>query len=108
MLESLPRALVLTYAIVVVLLIVKASVLAAATASKRASVKLFTNEEDAIWLRGKTVDSDDERVQRLFRAHRNDLESLVLFLPAGALYVVSGAATLPGLIYCAVFVLARF
>ena len=108
MLEAVPRILLVAYTSTAVLLILKASVLAAATASKRGSLKLFINEEDAEWLKGRYVAGDDERVHRLFRAHRNDLENLLLFFAAGSLYLASGAATIPGVVYCVVFALARF
>lgn len=105
---AISGSLLLSLSIVLVLLILKASVLAAATASRRGNLKMFINEEDATWLAGAYVEVDDARVQRVFRAHRNDVENLVLFVPAALLYLFSGAGPLIGAIYYATFALARF
>jgi len=107
MVLSIPRLLLLSYSLVVVLSILKASALSVATASRRGALKRFINEEDATWLGGTHLEVDDPSVQRLFRAHRNELENLVLFVPAGALYLVSAASALAGTIYCGAFLLGR-
>jgi uncharacterized MAPEG superfamily protein len=46
-------------------------------------------------------------VARIGRAHRNDLENLVLFAIAGGLYVATGGPRLAGFAYCGLFLLAR-
>jgi uncharacterized MAPEG superfamily protein len=107
MIASVSHVVLFSYATTVVLSTLKASVLAAATASRRGALKLFINEEDAAWLGGQAREVDDPSVQRLFRAHRNELEAYVLFVPAGALYLFSGATPIVGAIYCAAFFLAR-
>jgi glutathione S-transferase len=85
----------------------KAQILAAATAATRGKLKKFINEEDAQWLGGEQVNPDDERVQRIFRAHRNDLENFLPFFAGGALYLASGASATVGIIYFCTFLLAR-
>ena len=98
----------LALASVLVALVFKAQILGAATAATRGRLQRFINEEDAVWLGGAHCNPDHEQVQRLFRTHRNDLEALLPFLIVGSLYLLSGASQTVGLIYCAVFVLARF
>jgi prostaglandin-E synthase 1 len=100
--------LIAVFASVCVLLILKAQILAAATAATRGSLGKFINEEDARWLGGEYVNPDDERVQRIFRAHRNDLESFIPFLAGGALYLTSGASVTTGVAYFGIFLLARY
>jgi uncharacterized membrane protein YecN with MAPEG domain len=107
MIASIPRLLMLSYSAVLVLSILKASALSVATASRRGALKKFINEEDAAWLGGAHVEVDDPGVQRVFRAHRNELENLVLFTPAGALYLLSGASAIAGVVYSAAYLLGR-
>ena len=101
-------ALLAVFAVVCALLVLKAQVLGAATAATRGKLKKFINPEDAVWLGGEHVNPDDERVQRIFRAHRNDLENLLPFFVGGTLYILSGAATTAGAAYFGVFLLARY
>lgn len=100
--------LLAVFAIVCALLVLKAQILGAATAATRGKLKKFINQEDAAWLGGEHVNPDDERVQRIFRAHRNDLENLLPFFMGGTLYLVSGAATTAGTAYFGLFLLARY
>ena len=101
-------ALLAVFAVVCALLVLKAQVLGAATAATRGRLKKFINPEDAVWLGGEHVNPDDERVQRIFRAHRNDLENLLPFFVGGTLYILGGAATTAGAAYFGVFLLARY
>lgn len=101
-------ALLSVFAVVCALLVLKAQFLGAATAATRGRLKKFINPEDAVWLGGEHVNPDDERVQRIFRAHRNDLENLLPFFVGGTLYILSGAATTAGAAYFGVFLLARY
>ncbi|MEN8160274.1 MAG: MAPEG family protein [Myxococcota bacterium] len=91
----------------VVLLAFKAQVLGAATAATRGKLKKFVTQEDADRLGGEHVFPDDPQVRRIYRAHHNDLEALVVFLAVGLLYVVSGASQIAGVVYFALFPLAR-
>ena len=100
--------LLAVFATVCVLLMLKAQALAAVTAATRGKLKKFINEEDAQWLGGEHVNPDDERVQRIFRAHRNDLENFLPFFTGGALYLASGASAAVGIVYFGIFLLARY
>lgn len=84
----------------------KALMLGVATAAMRGRLKQFINAEDAQWLNGAHVNPDPEPVARIGRAHRNDLENLLLFAVAGGIYLASGASQLAGLVYRGLFVLA--
>ncbi len=95
------------FGLVTLALSLKALMLGVATAATRGRLKQFLNAEDAQWLGGAHVNPDPEQVARIGRAHRNDLENLLLFAICGALYVVSGASQLAGLAYCGLFLLAR-
>jgi uncharacterized MAPEG superfamily protein len=107
--SSLPSGtLLFVLAVVCSLLVLKAQVLGAATAAVRGKLKKFINPEDAAWLGGELVNTDDERVQRIFRAHRNDLENLLPFFVGATLYIFSGATPTAGAAYFGVFLLARF
>lgn len=101
-------ALLAVFAVVCALLVLKAQVLGAVTAATRGRLKKFINPEDAVWLGGEHANPDDERVQRIFRAHRNDLENLLPFFVGGTIYILSGAATTAGAAYFGVFLLARY
>ncbi len=100
--------LAVIFAVVCALLVLKAQVLAAATAAARGKLGKFINPEDAAWLGGEHVAADDGRVQRLFRAHRNDLENLLPFFVGGTLYLQGGAAPAVGAAYFFTFLLARY
>jgi len=101
-------ALLAVFAVACALLVLKAQVLGAATAATRGRLKKFINPEDAVWLGGEHINPDDERVQRISRTHRNDLENLLPFFVGGTLYILSGAATTAGAAYFGVFLLARY
>ncbi len=101
-------ALLAVFAVVCALLVLKAQMLGAATAATRGKLKKFINPEDVVWLGGEHVNPDDERVQRMFRAHRNDLENLLPFFAGGTLYILSGAASTVGAAYFGAFLLARY
>lgn len=108
MLDLTNNPLSAAFATVCVLLLLKAQILAAATAATRGKLKKFINEEDARWLGGEYVNPDDDRVQRIFRAHRNDLENLLPFFAGGALYLASGASVTVGIVYFSIFLFARY
>jgi glutathione S-transferase len=108
MLDLTHSGLFAAFAAVCVLLTLKAELLAVATASARGKLKKFINPEDAQWLGGEHVNPDHERVQRIFRAHRNDLENFLPFIAGGGLYLASGAPVYPGMAYFAVFLAARY
>lgn len=102
-----PYPLLTIFGLALLLLGLKALVLGAATAATRGHIKQFINAEDAAWLQGTHVELDSEAVARIGRAHRNDLENLLVFAIAGAIYLAAGASEIVGIIYSGLFVIAR-
>jgi uncharacterized MAPEG superfamily protein len=105
--SSINPALFAVFALTAIILSLKALFLGAATAATRGRLKSFLNAEDAAWLSGAHVDPDPEIVARIGRAHRNDLENLLLFAVCGLVYVLAGGSALAGFIYCGAFLVAR-
>ena len=96
------------FAIVCALLVVKAQILGAATAATRGKLKQFLNAEDAQWLAGEHVKPDPEAVDRIARAHRNDLENLLPFFIGGTLFLSGRGPVSAGLAYFIIFLFARY
>lgn len=107
MLNLSSNSLLIVFSIVCALLIVKAQVLGAMTAATRGKLKYFINKEDVDWLGGEHVAIDEERVQRVFRAHRNDLENLLPFFIGGIFYVLYDTSAMAGMTYFCLFLLVR-
>ncbi|CAH0722593.1 unnamed protein product, partial [Brenthis ino] len=68
---------------------IKVLCMSALTGSKRFQKKVFANEEDAKSLKG-VVKLDDPDVERIRRAHLNDLENIPVFWLLGGLYLTTG------------------
>ncbi len=92
---------------VLLLLCLKALLLGTATAALRGRSKSFINPEDADWLKGEYRALDPEPVARVGRAHRNDLENLLLFAIAGTILLALDAAPVAICIYAIAFLCAR-
>ncbi|CAK1548528.1 unnamed protein product [Leptosia nina] len=61
------------------------------TARQRHKKNVFANSEDAAMKKGvAVVKFDDEDVERVRRAHLNDLENIPLFWVLGGLYLTTG------------------
>uniref|UniRef100_A0A1L8E4B1 Microsomal glutathione S-transferase 1 n=1 Tax=Nyssomyia neivai TaxID=330878 RepID=A0A1L8E4B1_9DIPT len=69
-------------------LLVKVLAMAPLTARQRFRKMVFANEEDAKGLKGK-VKLDDPNVERVRRAHLNDLENVFPFILVAFLYVLT-------------------
>lgn len=104
---SLPSPLLTIFGLAMLFLGLKALILGSATAATRGRIKQFINPEDAAWLQGNHVEHDSEMVARIGRAHRNDLENLLVFAIAGVIYLAADASKIAGAIYCGLFVIAR-
>ncbi len=94
-------------ALIIILLSIKALFLGAATAATRGRLKSFLNAEDAAWLGGEHVDPDPETVARIGRAHRNDLENLLLFAVVASIFLLAGGSPVAGLVYGGIFLVMR-
>ena len=97
------------FAVACALLVIEAQILGTATAWTRGKVmQKHINKEDSVWLGGEHVSVDDERVQRIFRAHRNDLENLLPFFIGGMLCLLCNVSPMAATLYFIIFVLARY
>ncbi|KAJ2946389.1 hypothetical protein O0L34_g12433 [Tuta absoluta] len=72
-----------------VVLALKMLGMASLTTRQRIKKKVFANEEDAV-KSGVKVKFDDPDVERVRRAHLNDLESIPAFWLVGGLYLTTG------------------
>lgn len=86
---SIEPALMRTYVFWGTVLIVKVLMMAFLTGRQRMKKKIFANPEDAKSHGGK-VKLDDPDVERVRRAHLNDLENVVPFLLLCPLYLSTG------------------
>jgi len=76
------------YGFYTAVLVVKLLLMGPLTGIQRHRKKVFANPEDAKTRPGAKVKFDDPDVERVRRAHLNDLESLVPFFVVGFLYVL--------------------
>ncbi|KAH8420641.1 hypothetical protein KR009_012422 [Drosophila setifemur] len=72
------------------LLVLKMIMMALLTARQRIKTKTFANAEDLRMGQGTEVRYGDPNVERVRRAHRNDLENVLPFLVMSLVYVASG------------------
>jgi microsomal prostaglandin-E synthase 1 len=73
-------------------LVLKMALTGYATAILRNLRGVYVSPEDYRW-RGKKPGPPDEQIERIRRAHRNDLENILPFLAVGALAVRIGAVS---------------
>ncbi|XP_053693431.1 microsomal glutathione S-transferase 1-like [Sabethes cyaneus] len=78
-----------TYAFWASVLVLKTLAMAVLTARKRFAKKAFANPEDAKSTPGGKVNLADPDVERVRRAHLNDLENILPYLVIGFLYALS-------------------
>ncbi|KAL4682651.1 hypothetical protein H8957_006578 [Semnopithecus entellus] len=89
----------------------KMMLMSAATAFYRMTRKVFANPEDCVTFgkgeNAKKYLRTDDRVERVRRAHLNDLENIVPFLGIGLLYSLSGPDLSTAILHFRLFVGAR-
>eukprot|EP00090_Calanus_glacialis_P047584 TRINITY_DN994_c0_g1_i1.p1 TRINITY_DN994_c0_g1~~TRINITY_DN994_c0_g1_i1.p1 ORF type:complete len:143 (-),score=28.78 TRINITY_DN994_c0_g1_i1:90-518(-) len=84
---------------------VKMIVMAFFTARQRFATKTFASSEDAT--RPGTKTGVNEDVERVRRAHQNDIENIIPFLILGLLYIFTSPAYATALLTFRIFVGAR-
>ncbi|KAH8396019.1 hypothetical protein KR222_001879 [Zaprionus bogoriensis] len=72
------------------LLVLKMLLMSLLTARQRMKTKTFANPEDLRLSRSDEVRFNDPNVERMRRAHRNDLENVLPFLLMSLAYVAAG------------------
>jgi uncharacterized membrane protein YecN with MAPEG domain len=91
----------------VVALWCKAAVLSLSQVAIRVRSRRYARSEDARMM-GRARAEEDERVNRLALAWRNETEATPAFVALAIAYVLTGGATYPMSITCAAFVVGRF
>ncbi|CAG9782997.1 unnamed protein product [Diatraea saccharalis] len=89
---SLKDPLVQSYIYYSAVLAVKLLVVTVLTVRMRFKKKVFANEEDAKTTKNSKVKYDDPDVERVRRAHLNDLENIPAFWILAALYLTTAPA----------------
>ena len=95
------------YALCVIVLILKMNATGIFTAMTRARLKVALNAEDAARFGAQLTTAEHPDVDRVLRAHRNDLENIPSFFLLGHMAVMVGAAVLGMLIAFIAFTAAR-
>lgn len=85
----------------------KVLVMAFLTARQRFAKKAFANPEDAISTKGK-VTLQDPDVERVRRAHQNDIENIFPFFFLAPLYLLTNPSVSTAMMCFRVFTAARF
>uniref|UniRef100_A0A1B6FXA4 Microsomal glutathione S-transferase 1 n=1 Tax=Cuerna arida TaxID=1464854 RepID=A0A1B6FXA4_9HEMI len=88
------------------ILILKMMLMSVLTALQRFRKKAFISPEDAAAFKGE-VKMEDPDVERVRRAHLNDLENIPIFLVTGFLFVLSDPDVVVALMFFRLFTLAR-
>ncbi|XP_014239239.1 microsomal glutathione S-transferase 1-like [Cimex lectularius] len=88
-------------------LVLKMLILTPLTARQRFKNKVFLSPEDTSLLKGSKVDVHPD-VERVRRAHRNDLENVVFFLSMAFCYILTNPTKWVAILVLAAFTVARF
>lgn len=106
MTELLAEPALRAYAVCAALLVLKMWLTGNAVGLLRVRRGVYATPEDYAFM-GMPAAAEDETIERLRRAHRNDLENVLPFLAVGALYAATGpSATLAGWLF-GLFTVAR-
>uniref|UniRef100_A0A2A4JUD2 Microsomal glutathione S-transferase 1 n=1 Tax=Heliothis virescens TaxID=7102 RepID=A0A2A4JUD2_HELVI len=77
------------------------------TGAMRGLRRVFANPEDTKTLKGSKVKFDDPVIERIRRAHLNDLENIPAFWVLGAFYVTTGPVVAWATLLFRVYTLGR-
>ncbi|XP_011304858.1 microsomal glutathione S-transferase 1 [Fopius arisanus] len=89
------------------LLVIKILAMALLTARVRFGKKVFANPEDNFDKKSK-ITTDDPDVERVRRAHRNDLENILPWFVMTPIWLTTGPSYFLAMILIRTFVAARF
>ncbi|XP_041973589.1 uncharacterized protein LOC121729221 [Aricia agestis] len=103
---TLTSPVVQSYIVYSAVLALKLLFMSALTAATRLTKGIYANPEDAKTLGGK-VKYDDARIERIRRAHLNDLENIPAFWVLAALYVTTGPVAAWATLLFRIFTLGR-
>jgi len=95
-------------ALFAVLLILKMGAVAFITANERRKARIVVNPEDAGVNPGSHAEAAEaESVQRVKRAHLNDVENIPAFLVLAIIFTLAGSSATAGWAYFGVYFVAR-
>ncbi len=104
--QALSEPAVLVFVICAGLLVIKMQLMTVATTILRNVRGVYLSPED-YRLFGQEPKPPDELIERVRRAHQNDLENILPFLAIGFLYALSGPSYSAAWWLCVVFTAAR-
>lgn len=88
-------------------LIIKMLLMAPLTARLRFAKKIFISPEDTKILKGAKSGVNDPDIERVRRAHLNDLENIPVFFVASYLYIMTNPAPVLAITLMRLFTIAR-
>ncbi|XP_066954722.1 microsomal glutathione S-transferase 1-like [Macrobrachium rosenbergii] len=89
------------------ILALKVIIMGPITGYYRITKKVFMNEEDAKSMGAKEVKTNDPDVERVRRAHQNDLENIPVFWILGLLYILTDPSVALSKIIFRVYTMSR-
>ncbi|ETN64006.1 glutathione transferase, microsomal [Anopheles darlingi] len=92
LLQNVDEEVFRTYVFWAAVLVVKMLAMSPLTGRQRFSKKVFANPEDVTTMKNVAPRFNDPDVERVRRAHRNDLENILPFFIIGLLYMLTGPA----------------
>src|SRR5712691_6542763 len=95
------------FAVVYLLLVLKMVAVGFATSFLRIRRRVFATPEDYALRGANPTPVPDEDIERIRRAHRNDLENILPFFPVGFFYALTGPPMIMARIYFIGFLVAR-
>uniref|UniRef100_A0A2A4JUP6 Microsomal glutathione S-transferase 1 n=1 Tax=Heliothis virescens TaxID=7102 RepID=A0A2A4JUP6_HELVI len=104
---TLSDPVVQSYIVYSAILAFKLLLLSPMTGATRMTRRVFANTEDAKMLKGSKVKYDDPVIERIRRAHLNDLENIPAFWVLGAFYVTTGPVAAWATLLFRVYTLGR-
>ncbi|KAL1775661.1 hypothetical protein HispidOSU_005826 [Sigmodon hispidus] len=109
--QLMDNEVMMAFATYATIILGKMMLMSTVTALKRLNNKVFANPEDcAAFAKGENAKKflrTDDNVERVRRAHLNDIENIIPFLGIGLLYSLSGPDLSTALMHFRLFVGAR-
>ncbi|KAJ8924267.1 hypothetical protein NQ315_007059 [Exocentrus adspersus] len=102
---SIDNPLFRVYAFYCAVLVLKMMFIAVFTGMTRSKTKTFANPEDAAYRQGKV--KQDDNVERVRRAHLNDVENIPIFLVVSLVYILTNPSYFLATLLIRAFTLAR-
>ena len=105
--HTLADPIVRLYAVVYALLVLKIAVVGSYTSVLRLSRKVYATPEDYALQGMAPRATRDEDIERVRRAHQNDVENILPFFVVGYLYLLTGPSYTAAAVYLIGYLAAR-